>query len=59
MAENTILGRGFFLLTDAYFKWLAALVIFSLGVATMLTLIIVPVFYIIFFKVKCRNYKEF
>lgn len=57
-AITTILGV-LPLLTDAFFESLAAVVMFGLGVATMLTLIIVPVFYIIFFKVKYRNYKEF
>ena len=57
-AVTTILGV-LPLLTDAFFESLAAVVMFGLGVATMLTLIIVPVFYIIFFKVKYRNYKEF
>ena len=57
-AITTILGV-LPLLSDAFFESLAAVVMFGLGVATMLTLIIVPVFYIIFFKVKYRNYKEF
>ncbi|PMG32159.1 multidrug transporter AcrB [Shewanella sp. 10N.286.52.C2] len=57
-AITTILGV-LPLLTDAFFESLAAVVMFGLGVATILTLIIVPVFYLIFFKVSYRNYKEF
>ncbi|MDO6611415.1 efflux RND transporter permease subunit [Shewanella sp. 1_MG-2023] len=57
-AITTILGV-LPLLTDAFFESLAAVVMFGLGVATILTLIIVPVFYLIIFKVKYRNYKEF
>ena len=57
-AITTILGV-LPLLTDAFFESLAAVVMFGLGVATILTLIIVPVFYLIIFKVKYRNYKTF
>ncbi|MDX1281892.1 efflux RND transporter permease subunit [Shewanella colwelliana] len=57
-AVTTILGV-LPLITDAFFESLAAVVMFGLGVATVLTLVIVPVFYIIFFKVKYRSYKTF
>ncbi|QIR13688.1 efflux RND transporter permease subunit [Shewanella aestuarii] len=57
-AVTTILGV-LPLITDAFFESLAAVVMFGLGVATILTLLIVPVFYIIFFKVKYRDYKTF
>ncbi|MDP5145707.1 efflux RND transporter permease subunit [Shewanella sp. ULN5] len=57
-AVTTILGV-LPLITDAFFESLAAVVMFGLGVATVLTLLIVPVFYIIFFKVKYRDYKTF
>lgn len=57
-AVTTILGV-LPLITDAFFESLAAVVMFGLGVATILTLIIVPVFYIIFFNVKYRDYKTF
>lgn len=57
-AVTTILGV-LPLITDVFFESLAAVVMFGLGVATVLTLVIVPVFYIIFFKVKYRSYKTF
>ena len=57
-AVTTILGV-LPLITDAFFESLAAVVMFGLGVATVLTLLIVPVFYIIFFNVKYRDYKTF
>ncbi|NRD72900.1 efflux RND transporter permease subunit [Shewanella sp. VB17] len=57
-AVTTILGV-LPLITDAFFESLAAVVMFGLGVATILTLLIVPVFYIIFFNVKYRDYKKF
>ena len=57
-AVTTILGI-LPLITDAFFESMAAVVMFGLGVATILTLLIVPVLYVIFFKIKYRNYAEF
>ncbi|RJG42637.1 efflux RND transporter permease subunit [Motilimonas pumila] len=57
-AVTTILGI-LPLITDAFFESMAAVVMFGLGVATILTLIIIPVLYTIFFKVKYRDYKTF
>jgi multidrug efflux pump subunit AcrB len=39
------------LLTDAFFVSMAMTIMFGLGFATILTLIVVPVLYTIFFKV--------
>ena len=39
------------LLTDAFFVSMAVTIMFGLGFATILTLIVVPVLYAIFFKV--------
>ncbi|QSX29417.1 efflux RND transporter permease subunit [Shewanella cyperi] len=57
-AVTTILGM-LPLITDAFFESMAAVVMFGLGVATILTLIIVPVFYIIFFRIQYRDYRHF
>ncbi|MBT1444328.1 efflux RND transporter permease subunit [Shewanella sp. JM162201] len=57
-AITTILGM-LPLITDAFFESMAAVVMFGLGVATVLTLLIVPVFYIIFFRIGYRSFKEF
>ncbi len=57
-AVTTILGI-LPLITDAFFESMAAVVMFGLGVATILTLLIVPVLYVIFFKIKYRDYKAF
>ncbi|AZQ09358.1 efflux RND transporter permease subunit [Shewanella khirikhana] len=57
-AITTILGM-LPLITDAFFESMAAVVMFGLGVATILTLIIVPVFYLIFFRIPYRSYREF
>jgi multidrug efflux pump subunit AcrB len=57
-AVTTILGV-LPLITDAFFESLAAVIIFGLGVATVLTLLIVPVLYIIFFRVQYRHYRDF
>ncbi|MFO6425083.1 efflux RND transporter permease subunit [Motilimonas sp. KMU-193] len=57
-AVTTILGI-LPLITDAFFESMAAVVMFGLGVATILTLLIVPVLYVIFFKIKYRDYKGF
>jgi len=50
-ALTTVLGM-IPLLQDAFFKAMAVTIIFGLSFATVLTLIIVPVLYAIFFKVK-------
>jgi len=57
-AVTTILGM-LPLVTDAFFESMAAVIMFGLGVATILTLLIVPVLYTIFFSIKYRNYKQF
>lgn len=57
-AITTILGM-LPLVTDAFFESMAAVIMFGLGVATILTLLIVPVLYTIFFSIKYRSYKEF
>ncbi len=49
-AGTTILGM-LPLLTDAFFVAMAVTIMFGLGFATVLTLIVVPVLYAIFFKV--------
>ena len=50
-ALTTILGM-LPLLQDAFFIAMAVTIMFGLGFATVLTLIVVPVLYAIFFKVK-------
>ena len=50
-ASTTILGM-LPLLTDAFFVAMAVTIMFGLGFATVLTLIVVPVLYAIFFRVK-------
>lgn len=50
-ASTTILGM-MPLLTDAFFVAMAVTIMFGLGFATVLTLIVVPVLYAIFFRVK-------
>ncbi|MCE2595787.1 efflux RND transporter permease subunit [Motilimonas cestriensis] len=57
-AVTTILGI-LPLITDAFFESMAAVVMFGLGVATILTLLIVPVLYILVFKIKYKSYTEF
>ncbi len=57
-AVTTILGM-LPLVSDAFFESMVAVIMFGLGVATLLTLIIVPVLYTIFFGIKYRNYKDF
>ena len=49
-AGTTILGM-LPLLTDAFFVAMAVTIMFGLGFATILTLIVVPVLYAIFFQV--------
>jgi len=50
-ALTTILGM-LPLLTDAFFIAMAVTIMFGLGFATVLTLIVVPVLYAIFFKIR-------
>ncbi len=50
-ASTTILGM-LPLLQDAFFIAMAVTIMFGLGFATLLTLIVVPVLYSIFFKIK-------
>jgi multidrug efflux pump subunit AcrB len=50
-ALTTILGM-MPLLQDAFFISMAVTIMFGLGFATVLTLIVVPVLYAIFFRVK-------
>ncbi len=50
-ASTTILGLTP-LLSDVFFLDMAVVIMFGLGFATMLTLIVIPVFYAIFFKIK-------
>ena len=57
-AITTILGMVP-LLYDAFFEGMAVVISFGLGFATILTLIAVPVFYTILFRVKYRNHKDF
>lgn len=57
-AITTILGM-IPLFFDAFFEGMAVVISFGLGFATILTLIAVPVFYSIMFRVKYRSYKEF
>jgi multidrug efflux pump subunit AcrB len=49
-ALTTVLGMTP-LLKDAFFVAMAVTIMFGLGFATVLTLIVVPVFYAIFFRV--------
>ena len=53
-AITTILGM-MPLLFDAFFESMAAVVMFGLGVATILTLIVVPVLYCMFYNIKHRK----
>ncbi|WP_417538073.1 efflux RND transporter permease subunit [Marinomonas sp.] len=57
-AITTILGMVP-LLYDAFFEGMAVVISFGLGFATILTLIAVPVFYTILFRVKYRHHDEF
>jgi multidrug efflux pump subunit AcrB len=50
-ASTTILGM-LPLLQDAFFIAMAVTIMFGLGFATILTLIVVPVLYAIFFRIK-------
>lgn len=56
-AITTILGM-IPLLSDAFFEGMAVVISFGLGFATILTLIAVPVFYVMLFRVKYRPMKE-
>ncbi|MEH6454624.1 MAG: efflux RND transporter permease subunit, partial [Psychromonas sp.] len=57
-AATTILGM-LPLVSDPFFESMAAVIMFGLGVATILTLLIVPVLYTLFFGIKYKDYKEF
>jgi multidrug efflux pump subunit AcrB len=56
-AITTILGM-LPLLTDAFFESMAAAIMFGLGFATVLTLVVVPVLYAMFHGVKYRPLSE-
>jgi multidrug efflux pump subunit AcrB len=43
------------LLLDAFFKSMAVVIVFGLTFATILTLIIIPILYAVFFKVKSHE----
>ena len=53
-ASTTILGM-IPLLTDVFFLDMAVVIMFGLGFASILTLIVVPVLYAVFFKVKANE----
>ena len=53
-ASTTILGMAP-LLSDVFFLDMAVVIMFGLGFASALTLIVVPVLYSIFFKIKART----
>ncbi|MBB1489097.1 efflux RND transporter permease subunit [Oceanospirillum sediminis] len=53
-AVTTILGMVP-LLFDAFFEGMAVVISFGLGFATILTLVAVPVFYVILFRIKWRK----
>jgi multidrug efflux pump subunit AcrB len=53
-ASTTILGM-IPLLTDVFFLDMAVVIMFGLGFASILTLIVVPVLYAVFFKVKVNE----
>jgi multidrug efflux pump subunit AcrB len=57
-AITTILGMVP-LLYDAFFEGMAVVISFGLGFATILTLVAVPVFYMMLFRVKYRHHKDF
>ncbi|WP_111637587.1 efflux RND transporter permease subunit [Marinomonas shanghaiensis] len=57
-AVTTILGM-IPLLFDGFFEGMAVVISFGLGFATILTLIAVPVFYTLLFRVKYRHHSEF
>jgi len=46
-------------LFDAFFEGMAVVISFGLGFATILTLIAVPVFYSLLFRVKYRSHRDF
>lgn len=57
-AITTILGMVP-LLADAFFESMAVTIMFGLGFATILTLVVVPVLYTMFYKIKYRPLSEF
>ena len=52
--STTVLGVSPLLL-DAFFKSMAVVIVFGLTFATILTLIIIPILYAVFFKVKSHE----
>ena len=56
-AITTILGMVP-LLADAFFESMAATIMFGLGFATILTLVVVPVLYTMFYRIKYRPLTE-
>jgi multidrug efflux pump subunit AcrB len=56
-ALTTVLGM-LPLLSDAFFKAMAVVIMFGLSFATLLTLIVVPVLYSVFFNIKPRKIDE-
>jgi len=56
-AITTMLGM-IPLLFDAFFESMAVVIIFGLGFATVLTLIVIPVLYTLFYKVSYRPLKD-
>jgi len=56
-AITTILGMVP-LLADAFFESMAVTIMFGLGFATVLTLVVVPVLYTMFHRIKYRPLKE-
>lgn len=56
-ALTTVLGM-IPLLTDAFFKAMAVVIMFGLSFATLLTLIIVPVLYALLFNIKKTNHDK-
>jgi multidrug efflux pump subunit AcrB len=56
-AITTILGLVP-LLADAFFVSMAITIMFGLGFATVLTLVIVPVLYVTFFRIPYRSVND-
>ena len=56
-ALTTILGMSP-LLTDAFFQSMAVVIMFGLGFATLLTLVVLPVLYCVFYGIKAQTKAE-
>ncbi|MGX8249579.1 hypothetical protein, partial [Escherichia coli] len=56
-ALTTILGMSP-LLTDAFFQSMAVVIMFGLGFATLLTLVVLPVLYCVFYGIKEQGAAE-